>query len=303
LARRPRALPARWFYDARGRRLFRWITRLPGYYLTRTEREILRIHGGEIVRPLLGRSCTVVDLGAGDGHKTRLLLSQLRGRVPALTYAPVDVCPDALESAAGRLRAELPELALRPIAAGYVEGIRELTRGGLEGARLVLFLGSSIGNLEHAEARELLGALRQALRPGDHALVGFDLVKAPALLRAAYDDPQGVTRAFNLNLLARINRELGADFDLSAFQHRAEWDERRPAMESWLVSDRRQVVRVAGRAFAFAAGERIHTEISCKYTAAQIGAFAAAAGFAEVGRFHDGRGWFADALWRVPGRR
>jgi len=185
------------------------------------------------------------------------------------------------------------------VGATYVEGLRRLTSPADQGSRLVLFLGSSIGNLEHVAARRLLRALRAALHPGDHLLVGFDLVKPLGPLRAAYDDPQGVTGAFNLNLLARLNRELGATFDLREFRHVATWDPVRPAMESWLESRRAQTVRIGPLAFPFDAGERIHTEISCKYTEAQIDGFAAAAGVTEVGRYADEARWFVDVLWRV----
>jgi L-histidine Nalpha-methyltransferase len=299
LGRSPRSLPSRWFYDARGSQLFQWISNLPGYYLTRVEREILEARGAQIVAPLAGRPCTVVDLGAGDGHKTRLLLGALARRAPDVVYAPVDVSEAALAEAARRVRGEFPAIQVTPLRASWAGALGRLApQPG--GARLVLFLGSSIGNLEHDEARGILRGLRAALAPGDHLLVGFDLVKPLPLLRRAYDDPQGVTRAFNLNLLARANRELGADFDLSAFRHRATWDPDRPAMESWLESARRQVVHVGGRAISLARGERIHTEISCKYTGSQITAFARQVGLEEVDRFHDARRWFADALWRVP---
>lgn len=297
LAARPRSLPSRWFYDARGSRLFQWISRLPDYYLTRAETEILGRHGGAVAALLAGRPCTVVDLGAGDGHKTHLLLARLQERVPALRYVPLDVSPAALAEAAARVRAAFPEATVRPLRAEYAEGLRRLPAG--PGGRLVLFLGSNVGNLEPDAAARFLRGLRLALRPGDHALVGFDLVKPLDRLRRAYDDPQGVTRAFNLNLLARMNRELGADFALSGFRHRATWDRRRPAMESWLESVRRQEVHLAGRTFRFEPGERIHTEISRKFTPAAIGALARAAGFRPVATFRDGRGWFADALWRV----
>jgi dimethylhistidine N-methyltransferase len=215
-----------------------------------------------------------------------------------VTYAPLDVSEAALEEAATRVRAELPGVAVRPLRAQYRDGLRRLAAD--PAVKLVLFLGSSIGNLEHAEAAAFLRGLRRSLRPGDHALVGFDLVKPVRLLRAAYDDPQGVTRAFNLNLLARLNHELGADFDLGSFRHVATYDRRRPAMESWLESRRRQVVHLAGRNLAFEEGERIHTEISCKYTRRRAARFARDAGFDEVARFEDARGWFLDALWCVP---
>jgi L-histidine N-alpha-methyltransferase len=299
LTRTPRRLSSRWFYDAHGSRIFQWITQLPEYYPTRVEREILERHGAAIAAPLAGRPCTVVDLGAGDGHKTCVLLERLREQGAEPCYAPIDVSREALEEARARATERLSGLAVSPVCAEYAAGLRRLDALGTPGPRLVLFLGSSIGNLEHPEATRFLQGLRRLLRPGDHALVGFDLVKPLRVLRRAYDDPHGVTRAFNLNLLSRMNRELGADFDLSAFRHRATWDPDRPAMESWLESTRAQVVHLAGRALAFARGERIHTEIACKYTRERVAAFRRDARFAEVAAFEDARGWFTDVLWRV----
>jgi L-histidine Nalpha-methyltransferase len=299
LGRQPRSLPSKYFYDARGSRLFQWITRLPDYYLTRVEREILDRHGGAILAPLCGRPCTVVDLGAGDGHKTLRLLLQLAQAGSGVAYAPVDLSQAALDEAAARVHDRLPGVPVQPVRATYSSALRRLASPPHAGSRLVLFLGSSIGNFEHAEARSMLRELRRALRPGDHLLVGFDLVKPLPLLQRAYDDRPGVTRAFNLNLLVRINRELGADFDLSAFRHVATWDPERPAMESWLESTRTQTVRLAGRRHRFAPGERIHTEISCKYSDGQVTAFGADAGLAEVGRYADPGRWFLDVLWRV----
>ncbi|MCM2333755.1 MAG: L-histidine N(alpha)-methyltransferase [Anaeromyxobacteraceae bacterium] len=297
LTRRPRSLPSPLFYDARGSRLFQWITNLTEYYPTRVEREILETHGEEIVAPVAGSRCTVVDLGAGDGHKTLLLLRRLVAGGTEVAYAPVDISQAALDLARDRVRCELPGVGVRPVRATYARALRQLATAGAGGPVLVLFLGSSIGNLEHAAALGFLVELRRALHPGDHALVGFDLVKPLPVLQAAYADPQGLTAAFNLNLLVRLNRELGADFDVRAFRHVATWDPDRPAMESWLESTRAQRVRIGGVTLDLLAGERIHTEISCKYTGSQVAALAAGAGFAEVGRFTDRAGWFADALW------
>jgi dimethylhistidine N-methyltransferase len=302
LAARPRAIPSVWLYDERGSRLFRRISRLDAYYLTRCEREILSRHADEIVAPLAGRPCTVADLGAGDGGKTRLLLARLLARSPRVTYAPVDVSPAALSGACARTARELPAVGLRPVEAEYGTGLRRLRSGARDGAVLALLLGSNLGNLEHAEALALLREVRATLRPGDHLLLGLDLLKGRGVLRAAYDDREGVTAAFNLNLLRRMRRELGAEVDPAGFEHRATFDPVRPAMESWLVSRRRQAVRVAGRTFVLAAGEAVHVEISCKYHEEDAGALAAASGFEEAGRFRDRRGWFLDALWRVPGR-
>jgi dimethylhistidine N-methyltransferase len=299
LGRPRKALPSHLFYDDVGSRLFQWITQLPEYYPTRVEREVLRRHGARLAARFAGAAVTLVDLGAGDGHKTREVVDHLVRAGARVTYAPVDVSRAALDAAAARMDgAGCARLA--PLHARYEEGVRRAAALDPGAPRLVLFLGSSIGNLEHVEALAFLRVLRAALAPGDHALVGFDLVKPLPVLRLAYDDPQGVTRAFNLNLLVRLNRELGADFDLSGFDHVASWDPVRPAMESWLESARAQRVRIAGRTFAFAAGERIHTEISCKYTPAMISGFARDAGFRELETFTDGKGWFADALWAAP---
>jgi L-histidine N-alpha-methyltransferase len=297
LAARPRSLPSRWLYDERGSRLFEWITRLPEYDLARNELAILAGNLPAILAPLVGARCTVVDLGAGDGHKTRVLVEALRARCPAVTYAPLDLSRAALDAAARRVSAEVPGVTVTPVQADWGAGLRRVAREA-EGRKLVLFLGSSIGNLEDDEAGRLLRDVRVVLSPGDHLLVGFDLLKPVAEHLAAYDDAAGVTRAFNLNLLARMNRELGADFDPDGFRHLATFDPVRPAMESWLESLRRQEVRVAGRAFVFEAGERIHTEISCKYDLGRIETLRRAGGFAPVGLFQDERRRFADALWR-----
>jgi dimethylhistidine N-methyltransferase len=302
LAARPRRLPSLWFYDAAGSRLFQRIAELPEYYLTRCEREILEREAGRIAAPFLGRPCTVVDLGAGDGDKTRLVLERLQGRSPGLAYAPVDVSLAALRQVSAEAARAWPGLRVLPVAGEYAAALRQLRAREPGRSLLALFLGSNVGNLESAEATALLRELRRSLRPGDHVLVGFDLLKDAEVLQRAYDDPQGVTAAFNLNLLARMNRELAADFDLSAWSHRATFDPVRPAMESWLVSGRRQRVRIGRRTFSFRAGEAIHTEISCKYREGDIDAFAQRAGFEERGRFLDSRGWFADALWCVGGK-
>ena len=301
LGREPKAIPSCWLYDARGSEIFQEIMSLDAYYPTRVEHEVLEHHAAEITAPLAGSPCTVVDLGAGDGTKTRLLLAPIHERSPRAIYAPIDISSTALRDVSARMAAAFPRLRVSSVEAEYFDGLRALTRRDT-GALLVLFLGSNIGNLERREAIDFLRLLRRSLRRGDHVLVGFDLVKDVPVLRAAYDDQAGVTAAFNLNLLARINRELDGDFDLRHFEHVATFDPVRPAMESWLRSRRRQDVRVAGRRFRLEAGECVHTEISCKYREEDVTSFAAAAGFEEVGRYRDRRRWFADALWRVGER-
>ena len=310
LAGRPRALSSMWLYDDEGSRLFRRIMALPGYYPSTAERSILEEHAGAILRAVDAPHLVIADLGAGDASKTLLLLRAAADEGVETIYAPIDVSDGALDSARDAVGVALPEQRMAPVRADYVRGVGRLDAvlpaGGPRAHRLVLMLGSNIGNLEHEAAEQLLRGIRSSLRAGDHLLIGFDVMKDPARLRAAYDDPEGVTAAFNLNLLARINRELGGDFDLTRWRHLATFDPRRPAMESWLLSTDRQTVRVLGKSFEFQAWETIHTEISCKYRDAHLEAFARAAGLVEVGRWTDPRRDFVDVLYRVhdglPGR-
>jgi dimethylhistidine N-methyltransferase len=299
LSQSPKSLPSVYFYDRRGSDLFQRIMDLPEYYLTRAERDVLERHGPAIVSPFRGRSCDVVDLGAGDGAKSRVLLRRFGEVARDVRYRPVDVSERALESVLDACDHELPDLDAEGIVAEYEEGIRWLAERDADRRRLVLLLGSNIGNLSDEAARGFFGRLRVALRDGDHVLVGFDLVKDVSTLLSAYDDAAGVTTEFNLNLLRRVNRELGADFDVSAFRHHATFSPRSSSMESYLLSVRRQTVRVVGRTFEFEAWEPIHTEISRKYRERDVAAFARDAGFVEVGRFFDEEHFFMDALWRA----
>jgi len=303
LGRTPKSLPSLYFYDARGSELFRRIMDLPEYYLTRAERNVLERHGAEIAAPFAGKPCDVVDLGAGDGAKTRILLGHLARAGSDVRYVPVDVSEGALATVLDACAVELPWLATAGVVAEYEAGIRWLSRSDAQRSRLVLFLGSNVGNLDDVMARGFFGSLHEALLPGDHVLVGFDLVKDIGVLQAAYDDSSGVTAEFNVNLLRRINRELGGNFDLGAFHHYATFAPARRAMESYLVSRKRQTVRVARRDYEFEAWEPLHTEISRKYYASDVVGFAEEASFVPVGLFFDEQRLFVDALWRVEGRR
>jgi L-histidine N-alpha-methyltransferase len=303
LGRTPKSLPSLYFYDERGSELFRRIMDLPEYYLTRAERNILERYGDAIAAPFAHKPCDVVDLGAGDGAKTRILLNHLALARSNVRYVPIDVSEGALVTVLDACSVELPWLSTAGVVAEYEAGIRWLSRSDAQRCRLVLFLGSNVGNLDDVRARGFFSSLHEALLPGDHVLVGFDLVKDARVLHPAYDDTAGVTAEFNLNLLSRINRELGANFDLGAFQHYATFSPARRAMESYLLSRRRQTVRVARREYAFEAWEPIHTEISRKYYESDIHAFAEEAGFVPVGHYFDEGGLFVDALWRVAGNR
>ena len=304
-AQTPKSLSSKYFYDAAGSRLFQQIMALPEYYPTRTELAIFQAQGAAIVRALqagtaeapAGQALAVVELGAGDGLKTKILLRELLAQAAAFTYVPVDISPSALDELVASLRQELPALPTEPLAAEYTAALTTLAKR--PGAKAVLFLGSNIGNFEPADQREFLQALAAPLTAADRLLVGFDLRKDPRRIRAAYDDAQGVTAEFNFNLLRRFNQELGADFQFENWQHYPDYDPSTGAMRSWLVSRRAQTVRVAalgGQAFDFAAWEAIHTENSFKFTLPQIAELAQAAGLRVVEVFQDEAGDFADVV-------
>jgi dimethylhistidine N-methyltransferase len=298
LGSQPKRLPPKLFYDAEGSRLFEQITETPEYYPTRTERCIIQHCAAEMVVQA-GDNLTLVELGAGSARKTRLLIEAILRRQLRLNFYPVDVSPAAMGEAVESLSADFPQLHVGPILADYS---RELpTLKDLPAPKLVLFLGSTIGNFEADEARAFLARLRQALAPGDALLAGFDLRKDAAVLHAAYNDRQGVTDRFNKNLLARINRELGGQFDLDAFTHVALWNRRMSRIEMHLESRKDQDVwiRDLGRAFHFARGERIHTENSYKFTPSGIATLMRRSGLRLEKSWTDPQGWFSEVLARV----
>lgn len=278
-----KSLPPKYFYDAQGSALFEAITRLPEYYPTRTELAILEGHGPEI-GALAPPGAALVEFGSGSSAKLRALLPHLPR--PAL-YLPVDVSAEFLAAETEHLARDLPDLDVVPVAADFARPFALPARAGTM-PRLGFFPGSTIGNFDPGAAARLLDHFGAVLGGGALLLVGVDLVKDAAILHAAYNDAAGVTAAFNLNLLARINRELGADFDLDAFVHRAVYDARLSRIEMHLVSRHPQTVRIGGVTLAFAAGESIHTENSYKYTVPGFRALAA------------GAGWTALAVWTDP---
>ncbi|MFI5773534.1 L-histidine N(alpha)-methyltransferase [Streptomyces sp. NPDC051658] len=259
LTRRPKTLPPKWFYDAHGSELFEEITRLPEYYPTRAEREILIDRADEIARVSGAR--TLIELGSGSSEKTRHLLDAL----PALhSYVPVDVSESALRGAAEALLAQRPELSVHALIADFTGG---LALPGTPGPRLVAFLGGTVGNLLPDERAVFLKSVRSLLSPGDALLLGTDLVKEEKVLVAAYDDAAGVTAEFNRNVLRVVNRELGADFDPAAFDHVALWDPEREWVEMRLRARRAHTVKIPDLdlVVAFEAGEELRTEVSAKF--------------------------------------
>ncbi len=306
LSSSPKTLPPWLFYDEVGSPLFEQITKLPEYSLTRTERAILAECADQMLAAL-GAETTFVELGAGTATKTGLLLAAAAGRQAGVLYQPVDVSATALDEACEHLEAAVPGLIVRPQVANYmtepIHVVREAHR-----KVLALYIGSSIGNFSPNEARAVLAKLRSHLCPGDHLLLGTDLAPGPeksvASLIAAYDDGQGVTAAFNLNILARLNRELDADFNLDHFRHEARWNAVESRMEMHLVSTCAQDVFLpansAGRALTlrFAPGETIHTENSYKFTSDSLGALLRPC-FRPVRSFRDKENRFAVTLAEV----
>jgi L-histidine N-alpha-methyltransferase len=293
----PKFLLPHYFYDALGSALFSAICELPEYYVTRAEDEILRERGAEIAASF-GPRVRLVELGSGSAKKTRHLISAIIERQTALEYIPVDVDAGVLTASAHELLTDYPQLSISAICGDFREPAA-LLRPHLppsDERTIVLFLGSSIGNLDPAESAAMLANLRTALAPGDALFLGADLRKSPAILEAAYDDPLGVTAAFNLNLLGRINRELGGTFDLASFAHRAFYNEAAGRIEMHLVSRNAQRVLIDSYEVAFDEGESIHTENSHKYDDVTLRALADASGFTIAQRWSDHNSYFADLL-------
>ncbi|MGA7755804.1 MAG: L-histidine N(alpha)-methyltransferase [Candidatus Sulfotelmatobacter sp.] len=302
LIERPRSLSPWMFYDAEGSRLFERITTLPEYYPTRTERAILAGYADAIVvRAHSDRSLPLrlVELGAGTASKTCILLEAALGISDDVTYVPVDVCPDALELACQNIGCALPEVRMEPIVLNYVTHPLQLEP--FDGTTLALYIGTSIGNFSPEEARLILRDLGAQLRTGDALLLGTDMVKDEPTLLAAYDDSDGITAAFNLNILHRLNRELGANFDAGRFRHRARWNSIESRIEMHLESTQEQDVSIEhlDLDLHFMPQETIHTENSYKFTHEGIQSLLAEVGFEIRGAWKDGRGWYTLTLARL----
>ena len=289
LSQTQKTLPPKLFYDAEGVRLFDAITKLPEYYLTRTERALLTDVAGEIAA-LAPSGSALVEYGASDEGKAALLLDAAPDKFT--TYVPIDVAAEALGELQERLAHERPSLAVHPICGDFLQPLT--LPASIAGQKVFgFFPGSTIGNLEPALAAEFLRTARETLGRGAWLIVGVDLRKSPDLLVPAYDDAQGVTAAFNLNLLTRLNREAASDFDTDAFAHRAVWNDAEGRIEMHLESLKPQSVTIAGTAFPFAQGETIHTENSYKHSVAGFRALAAGAGWTPARVWTDDAGLFS----------
>jgi dimethylhistidine N-methyltransferase len=314
LASKNKYLSPKYLYDKVGSQLFEQICIQPEYYLTRTEASILSKYAS-VISNLLGNNIHIIELGSGSSSKTAILLSHFSSQKKRIYYFPIDISSTILAESAQRLKSQFPKASIVGIASDYNMGIdraaaeckiaekvekkkKNNNNDDISYTKLVLFLGSSIGNFELIEARSLLRSVRQRLNASDFLLVGFDLQKDESVLSAAYNDKAGITAKFNLNLLARINRELGGNFELEKFEHYAFYNHEQNRMEMHLISkiDQQLYIGALGKTFSLKKGESIHTENSYKYSVNQIAALAEDCGFAIEKNFTDKKRWFNLAL-------
>lgn len=297
----PKSLSSKYFYDDEGSRLFQEIMKLPEYYLTRAELEIFSGQTEEIYKAF-GQGAEgfdLIELGAGDGSKTAVLIGHFLTKGVDLTYSPIDISRVALDALSTKFTAEFPGLKIEALNGDYFQILTSLKNGGGR-RKILLFLGSNIGNFNREQAVDFFRQLRDVMNPEDRLFIGFDLQKDPHVIVNAYDDSKGVTAEFNLNLLRRINRELGANFDLDKFSHYAVYRPVECAARSFLISREKQTVHIEAlnRSFEFEEWEAIFMEISQKYTRGMIDELAAASGFEIEHSFFDSRKYYTDSLWR-----
>ncbi len=296
-------LLSKYFYDAEGDRLFQQIMKMPEYYLTDCEYEIFSTRGADILRAFSKESkpFDLLEFGSGDGTKTRILLKRLLENGADFRYVPIDISGDVLDHLKKDLAQEFPQLTVRPENADYFSALDNLQVES-DRPKLVLFIGSSIGNFREEVIHRFMAELYKKLKSGDEVLLGYDLMKNPHTVLRAYNDPTGITKAFNLNVLRRINRELGADFNIEAFEHYPYYDPETGLAKSYLVSLKQQIVKIdaLNQNFKFETGEVIHTEISRKFKVEDIEAYFEKAGFTVVEHFYDCKHYFVDTLVKKP---
>ncbi len=299
LSAEPKKLSSKYFYDDAGSRIFQQIMEMPEYYLTRAEMEIMTEQAAAIADALPYRvPFNIIELGAGDGLKTNELLKYLVQQRVEFTYIPIDISGEAMHQLEDKLAQSMPGLDVRPVVGDYFKVLDNLDSEGRP--NLYLFMGGNIGNYEKEGAFELLKMLRNVMQDNGRLMTGFDLRKNPRIIQKAYDDSDGITRAFNLNLLTRMNRELDADFDLDAFNFYSFYNPRNGEVRSMLVSMANQKVHIGAleQSFRFQANELIHTELSKKYTLDEIEELAVGSGFVMEKNFFDSQQYFTDSLWR-----
>ena len=302
LSQHPKILSSKYFYDQEGDKLFQQIMNMPEYYLTNCEYEILSQQRKEICDAIgaFDAPLNIIEFGAGDGYKTKLLLKFLLENDAKFTYYPVDISNHILTELKENLYHEMPAMDVKPLNLEYFEALTTLSK--IKDRRnVVLFLGANIGNFRYKKAENFIGRVRSSLNVGDMLLMGIDLRKNPNIIRLAYDDPHGITASFNLNLLKRMNRELGADFNLDGFSHYAFYEPVDGEMQSYLVSNTDQVVYFSALEWhaEFKQNEFIHTEVSKKYGVNELEMMAESQKFKVVQHFFDNKNYFVDTLWKL----
>ena len=297
-------IASKYFYDETSCALYNKITRLPEYYLTNCENEILKTHKNDIITLYGNQPFNLIELGPGEGNKTEIIIEALLDNKTTFNYIPIDISKNYIHYLSEKFKQKYPGLSISGIISDYFLGLRWLhTESTLP--NVVLFLGSSIGNFTFAKARVFFHSLWNALKPNDIVLIGFDLRKDIEVLKKAYDDSQGITRQFNLNLLKRINRELGGNFDINKYRHFASYNVFSGAMESYLVSQEKQTVYINNirHTFHFEPWEPIHVEYSYKYLLSDIQQLAEDTGFQILENFTDQKHYFIDSIWQVSKAR
>ncbi len=298
----PKTLSSKYFYDDEGSQLFQEIMNLPDYYLSRAELEIFQSQTTEIFAAFTEENETfdLIELGAGDGTKTAVLIDCFLRQKTEFTYTPIDISQEAVDELTEKFKLEFPRLSIRAKRGDYFR-ILETLKTASDKPKIILFLGSNVGNFSREQAVDFFRNLRAVLNETDLLFVGFDLQKDPRVISKAYDDAQNITAAFNLNLLARINRELGADFDLNKFSHYAVYQPLECAARSFLISRQSQTVEIKAlnKSFEFVAWEAIFMEISQKYNLEMIEDLARASGFQTARNFFDSQNYFVDSLWKI----
>ncbi|MBT29657.1 MAG: L-histidine N(alpha)-methyltransferase [Thalassobius sp.] len=302
LSEYPKALSSKYFYDAKGDLIFQEIMNMPSYYLTNCEYDIFQQQKDDILNSIhtQGQKFQLIELGAGDGYKTKVLLQHFVDKQADFEYIPVDISSHVLSQLSKDLRKNFDSLEVSPMQGDYFHMLEQL---GVDGntKKVIMFLGSNIGNFSFEKATDFLKQIAHQLNKDDYFFIGIDLKKDPEVILNAYNDPEGITARFNLNLLRRINNDLGADFDLLGFKHYPVYDPQTGECRSYLLSLKEQTVSIADleTAFKFEKYESIHTEISRKYSLKEIELLADAAGFKVVKNFTDERGYFVDSLWKL----
>ena len=287
-------LSSKYFYDEKGDRLFQEIMHLEEYYLPKAELEILKTQAADLIKGFEHDTFDVIELGAGDGSKTVYFLEQLVLLNKNITYCPLDISPDVLKTNTQLMNSRLPELKVMPLPGDYFKTLSQIDRGV---PKIILFMGSNIGNYSNGTAVDFLKNVKEYMQDGDRLLVGIDLKKNPKTILRAYNDEQGVTKQFNLNLLERINRELEGDFNLTDFDHYPTFDPLTGTTYSFLVSQKKQTVNIGDQTFSFEDGEVIHTEVSQKYDLKQIDELGQLSGFTEVRHFLDTKNYFSISVF------